>query len=436
MSDEQKAKLHEAAPAVNLDFPEKFEEWFYPRRYKIAYGGRGSAKSHSAARALIKRSAETTTRWLCAREIQTSIKQSVHRLLCDQIASMRMGHLFEITDTEIRGRYNGSLLVFAGIRTNVASIKSMEGLDGVWVEEAEKVSDDSWQVLIPTLRKPGSEIWATFNPDLVTDATYQRFVVNTPPDCLLLEMNWQDNPWFPEVLRREKDWLYRTDPDAAEWVWGGKCRTNSEANVLRNKYIVEPFHDSLWRQADALLFGADFGFAVDPSTLIRCFVIASKLYVDSEAYGVSIELNDLPRFYNRVPGARRWPIKADCSRPETISHLRGAGFAISAAKKWSGSVEDGVAYLRGFEQIVIHPRCKHTSQEARLYSYKINKNTREVLPEIQDKNNHCWDAVRYALDGLITRRGDVGIYAGIAQRGQAEASEVESAAADNDEELV
>ena len=434
---------------VDLAFPEKLRPLFEPHRYKVAYGGRGGAKSWGFARALIIRCAERPTRALCAREIQGSIRESVHKLLADQIRDMRLGHAFRVTDTEISCKYTGSTIVFSGLRNNITKVKSMEGIDVCWVEEAEKVSEESWQVLIPTIRKEVkdehgrvisfSEIWATLNPDLVTDPTAQRFIVNTPPDCALMRINWQDNPWFPEILRREMEYAYRVDPEAAAWVWGGEFRTNSNACILRNKYRIEAFSDSLYREADRLLFGADFGFAVDPSTLIRCFILGTKLYIDSEAYGVGVELLDMPRFYARVPQARRWPIKADAARPETISHLRGAGFQISAATKWQGSVEDGIAYLRGFEEIIIHPRCKHTAEEARLYSYKVDKVTREVLPVVQDKHNHCWDAVRYALDGYITRRGDVGIYHQIGEQAlehQAAAAGTVESALDEGEEIV
>lgn len=400
------------------------------------YGGRGSGKSWAAARALLIRCAQQQTRWLCAREIQVSIRESVHKLLCDQIYSMQLGHAFTMTDTEIRGRYTNSTIVFAGLRNNITKIKSMEGLDGVWVEEAEKVSEMSWQVLIPTVRKEGSEIWGTLNPDLVTDPTYQRFVVNPPPDSWVQKLNWEDNPWFPDVLRREMEYAYRADPEAADWVWGGNCRTNTNANVLRNRYRIEPFSDSLWREADRLLYGADFGFAVDPSTLIRCFILGNRLYIEYEAYGIQVELLDMPRFYSRVPYARKWPIKADSARPETISHLRGAGFSISAATKWPGSVEDGIAFLRGFEEIIIHPRCKHTAEEARLYSYKVDKITNEVLPVIVDKHNHCWDAVRYALDGYITRRGDVGLYEAIGRQADEAARQAGSTSSTTEEEFI
>lgn len=200
------------------------------------------------------------------------------------------------------------------------------------------------------------------------------------------------------------EYLKRVDYDAYEHIWLGKPRTISDAVVFSGKYRVESFADDLWQQADRLFFGADFGFANDPSTLIRSFILGRTLYIEHEQYGVGVELDHLPAFYDKVPGARDWPIKGDNSRPETIIYLERQGFRISAAAKWPGSVEDGIAYLRGFEHIVIHRRCAHTLQEARLYSYKVDRQTHEVLPVLVDKHNHCWDAIRYSLDEYITGR--------------------------------
>ena len=174
-------------------------------RNKVAYGGRGGGKSWGIARILIILAASQSLRVLCAREIQNSIKESVHKLLVDQIDNLHLNHLFTITDTKISSK-TGSEFIFSGIRSNITKIKSMEGIDICWVEEAEKVSKASWEVLIPTIRKPHSEIWLSFNPNEITDPTYEKFILNTPPDTLLININWSDNPWFPESLRKEKDY--------------------------------------------------------------------------------------------------------------------------------------------------------------------------------------------------------------------------------------
>jgi phage terminase large subunit len=202
------------------------------------------------------------------------------------------------------------------------------------------------------------------------------------------------------------EWMREHDYEGYRHVWEGFPRTNSDAQIFANRYIVESFSDELYKSAPRLFFGADFGFARDPSTLVRCFIVERKLYIDYEAYGVGVEIDELPALYRSVPLADRWIIKGDAARPETISYLANrCGFNISAAKKWQGSVEDGIAYLKGFDKIVIHPRCRHTIDEFSLYSYKIDKHTEEVLPIVEDKNNHCIDALRYALDGYITAPG-------------------------------
>lgn len=386
---------------VEADFPEKLEFLFEPRRYKVCHGGRGSGKSWGFARALLIKAMEGKTRILCTREVQKSIKDSVHRLLSDQIQEMGLGEYFEILQTEIRAK-NGSQFLFAGLaNTTAESIKSFEGCNTCWVEEAQTVSDRSWEILIPTIRAPGSEIWVTFNPAEETDPTYQRFVVNPPPDASVVRLNWYDNLWFPEELKKEKDYLYSVDPEAAEHVWGGCTRKMSDAQVLRGRYRVESFEPdpALW---SGPYQGADWGFAVDPSVLARVWVWERKLYVEWEAYGMGVDIIDTPALFDMIPNARDYVTRADSARPETISHMIREGWKrMERAYKWGGSVLDGVDHLRAYESIVIHPRCIHAAEEARLWSFKTDKLSGDVLPELIDKHNHCWDAIRYALEPVI-----------------------------------
>jgi phage terminase large subunit len=220
---------------MNVDFPEKLRPIFHPNRTKVAHGGRGSAKSWGFARALLIQAAQTPLRVLCAREVQKSIKDSVHRLLSDQIQAMGLGGHYEVLDTEIRGK-NGSLFLFAGLATHtVESIKSFEGVDRCWVEEAQTVTKRSWDVLTPTIRKDGSEIWVTLNPDMETDETYQRFVANAPEGAFVVQMNWRDNPWFPSVLEVERQETLRRDPDNYQNIWEGVPRRVSEGAIYRHE---------------------------------------------------------------------------------------------------------------------------------------------------------------------------------------------------------
>jgi phage terminase large subunit len=219
---------------VNATFPDKLDFLFQSHRYKVAYGGRGSGKSWSMARALLIKAANEPTRVLCAREIQKSIKQSVHTLLNDQIQSLGLGAFYEVLEAEIRG-LNGSTFSFTGLATNtVESIKSFEGCDVVWVEEAQTVSKKSWDILIPTIRKPNSEIWVSFNPNIDTDDTYTRFVVNPPENAKVVKVNYTDNPWFPEVLEIERQHSEKTNPDYAN-IWEGDCKAAVDGAIYANE---------------------------------------------------------------------------------------------------------------------------------------------------------------------------------------------------------
>jgi phage terminase large subunit len=384
---------------IQAKFPSKLRPIFQDWRYIVFHGGRGSAKSWSVAKALLIQGAQKKKRILCTREIQKSIKDSVHKLLVDKIAELQLGSFYEVTQTSITGK-NGTEFLFAGLRANVEQIKSMEGIDDVWVEEAEKVSENSWAILIPTIRKAGSRIIITFNPDLETDPTSKRFLLSPPPNACVTEVNWRDNPWFPPTLAAEMAYDFKVDPDNAQHVWEGKFRKRTKASIFAGKWTVDAFEPG--GDWNGPYFGADFGFAQDPATLMKLWIFDNKLWVEHEAYGVGIELDDLAKAYDTVPGSRQHVIRADNSRPETISFMAQRGFKITAAKKWPGSVEDGISFLKNFEQIVIHPRCAHQAAEARAYSFKVDKLTGDVLPVIVDAHNHCWDADRYALEPLIS----------------------------------
>jgi phage terminase large subunit len=374
-----------------------------PARYKVMHGGRGGAKSWSIALALIARALREKTRILCAREMQLSIRDSVHRLLHEQIERLGLLEVFEVTHHEIRCKPTGSEFIFSGIKTNVTKIRSMEGIDVCWCEEAEAISEESWNVLIPTIRKEGSEIWVSFNPNLESDPTYQRFIAKPPPGAVVVEIGWEDNRWISGELLAEKDYLYSVDPDAAAHVWGGKTRQLSKAQVLYGKVAVEPFESAGW---DGPYQGVDWGFADSPTTLVRLWVHDSELYVEREAYGVGVDIDETPALFDSVPDARKYVTRADSARPETISHMRKHGYPrMRAAYKGKGSVEDGVAHLRSYRRIVIHPRCTHAIDEARLWSYKRDRLTGDILPVLEDKHDHIWDAARYALEPLIRKRG-------------------------------
>jgi phage terminase large subunit len=209
---------------VEARFPPKLEFLFEPFRYKVAYGGRGGAKSWGFARALLIQGAQQKLRILCTREIQNSIKDSVHKLLSDQITALGLEEFYNPLQTEIRGK-NGTEFIFSGLADKTAAnIKSFEGVDRVWVEEAQTVSKRSWDLLVPTIRAPGSEIWVSFNPELDTDPTYQRFVLNAPPNSHVVKINYEDNPWFTPELEAERAFCERSDPADYRNIWLGECK--------------------------------------------------------------------------------------------------------------------------------------------------------------------------------------------------------------------
>ena len=216
---------------VELDFPDKLRFLFEPARYKVAHGGRGGAKSWGFARALLLSGTWSPLRVLCAREYQNSIQESVHRLLAEQIDAMGLGAQYEVQQARIIGK-NGTEFIFAGLKSDPTKIKSAEGIDICWVEEAEKVSPQSWDVLIPTIRKPNSEIWVSFNPHLQSDATYQRFIVDPPPSAKVVEISWRDNPWFPVELNNERLHLKNTDTEAYLHIWEGQCRPAGDNQMI------------------------------------------------------------------------------------------------------------------------------------------------------------------------------------------------------------
>ena len=651
-----------------------------PARYKVTYGGRGGGKSFTIASWLDIYGVKRPIRVLCAREYQVSIRDSVHRLLADRIAALGLSQFYTVTQTSIIGT-NGTEFIFKGLHHNAQEIKSMEGVDICWVEEASSVSAESWDVLIPTIRKPGSEIWLSFNPLSPDDATWTRFVKNPPPGAWVQKVLYSDNPWFPAVLDEERRHLQEIDPELYQHIWLGEPRTISDAQVFKGRYLVQEFdtpkdarffHGVDWgfsclvgetmvitekgnkqlkdvKPGDKVLtrdgykavihaqsrgvksiYGVDCGYNTriiatedhkiltadgwrqvkdlrrtetlcitrsnlmarfikgiltasiriistgrkaesakgkasiarygnsitakfqkavtsiistatrlitalricsasqkanirksiiktsweafqksnrregaiqkktgqseerkhlqphkngaefaqsagslsrlrtfiknfvphnaesaktpatvkkntlvngavkflqhlltviekpvqknvrinlqslgeaevfditvengeyfangvlvhncDPTALVRCFIRGNVLYIDREAYGAGVELDETPQLFDSIETARKWPIYADSARPETISFMKRRGFHIMPAKKWPGSIEDGIAVLKSFDKIIVHPRCVHTADEFYKYSYKVDKNNGDVLPIIVDANNHC-----------------------------------------------
>lgn len=387
-------------------------------RYRGAHGGRGSAKTRSfalmtAVRAYMFAEAGVSGVVLGAREYMNSLEESSMEEIKQAIRSIPwLDGYFDIGEKYIRTKNRRVSYVFSGLRHNLDSIKSKARILIAWVDEAENVSEVAWQKLAPTVREAGSEIWVTWNPEKDGSPTDKRFRKSPPPDSKIVELNYTDNPWFPDVLDQERladrD---RLDDQTYAWVWDGAYRENSDAQILAGKYRVAEFEPApSW---DGPYFGMDWGFSQDPTAGVKAWVGDGRLWIEYEAGKVGLENDDIAEFMiARLPGIEQHVTRADSARPETISHVKSKGRGgqranlplLQGVVKWPGSVEDGIAHLRSYKEIVIHPRCAQTIREARLYSYKVDRLTGDVLTDIVDANNHYMDATRYALQPLIKRK--------------------------------
>ena len=379
-----------------LDTPEVFEPLLVPSRYKGVHGGRGSGKSHFFGELWLEENVAGRVDFVCLRETLKSLEFSVKKLLEAKVEQFNAGAYFDIQDRRILAKHGG-VTIFEGMQNHTAdSIKSLEGFDRAWFEEAQAASDKSLTLLRPTIRKPGSELWFSWNPDQPTDPIDVLLRgEKLPPGAVVVEANYTDNPWFPDELRLEMEYDRSRDPDKYAHVWEGKYRQNSEARVFRNWRIEEFDADPAW----ILRQGADWGFSVDPSVLVQVAIIGRTLYVIHEAYRVGCEVDFLPSLFQTVPESERWATTADSSRPETISYMQRHGFPkMLAAVKGPRSVEEGIEFLRSFD-IVVHPRCKHAVEELRTYSYETDPLTGAVLGKLKDKDNHVIDSLRYACEG-------------------------------------
>lgn len=402
---------------AQLELPPKLIPVFTgPARYRGAYGGRGSAKTRTfalmtAVRAMMFAEAGRSGVILCGREYMNSLEESSMEEVKQAIRSVPwLDAYFEIGEKYIRTRNRRISYVFAGLRHNLDSIKSKARILLAWIDEAESVSESAWMKLIPTVREPDSEIWVTWNPERRGSATDKRFRESPPASAKIVEMNYHDNPWFPaELEQTRKDDESSLDPQTYAWIWEGAYRENSAAQILSGKVKVREFEPQQgW---DGPYFGIDWGFADDPTAGVKLWISGRTLYVEHEAYGKHVENDDLAAlFIAKLPGIADYVSRADSARPETISHVKSQGQhgrahlpRIQACEKWPGSVEDGIAHLRGYLEIVVHPRCRHWIEESRMYSYKTDRLTGDPLPDVLDKWNHLMDATRYALGPMIKR---------------------------------
>ena len=396
---------------ARIKLPPKLKPIFAPTRgsvqYRATYGGRGSAKSFTAALMAAVWGYAEPMRILCTREFQASIKESLHAELKYAIASVPwLADHYDVGVDYLRGK-NGTEFIFRGLRHNVGSIKSLAKIDLTICEEAEDIPEESWLALEATVfRQPRAELWAIWNPRFDGSPVDKRFRKSPPPSALIAEVNWHDNPYFPaglEALRKREQ--ERLDPSTYAHVWEGAYLENSDAQVFSGKTIVRDFEPQ--KGWDGPYYGGDFGFSQDPTAAVELWIHDGTLYIHREAFKIGLELDDTAAFVcARIPGYEREVSRWDCARPESISHMKRHGLPrATAVSKWQGSVEDGIQYLRSFKQIMIHTRCTNMQREARLYSYKVDRLTGDITSKIVDAENHGWDAVRYALAPMIKQRG-------------------------------
>lgn len=391
---------------MNLDI--KTPRWSIPLlspcRYKGAYGGRGSGKSHFFAEMLVEEHvANPDQKSVGIREIQKSLKYSAKALIETKIHTMGVAGLFEITQTEIRRKGATGVIIFQGMQDHTAdSIKSLEGFDRAWVEEAQNLSERSLRLLRPTIRKESSEIWFSWNPDQPTDAVDNFLRGENPPNnMILVHVNYDQNPFLSDTLRQEMQSDVNGDPEVFNHVWKGGYNTRSKAQVFADKYKIEEFEPK--HNWDGPYYGMDFGFAQDPTVAVKVWIYSDCLWIENDAGQTNLELDDTAGYFKeRIPGIDKHAVRADSARPESISYLKRKGIPmIEPVKKGAGSVEDGITYMLKFNKIVIHPQCEWSPMEFRLYSYKIDRYSGDILPQIIDANNHAMDAIRYALQPMI-----------------------------------
>lgn len=383
------------------------------KRYRVAHGGRGSGKTYTFAKMLALRGAIYASNGvsgvlLCGREYMNSLSESSMEEVKDAIRSEPwLASVYEVGEKYIRTKCGRVAFAFAGLRHNLDSIKSKAKLLIAWIDEAETVSDIAWKKLLPTVREDNSEVWVTYNPEVDGSPTDTRFrKADLGDDGIVVEVNYCDNPWFPSVLEIERQRDLKNLPyEEYLWIWEGAYRQISDAQIFRGKYRVEEFDPNI-KTWDGPYCGMDFGFANDPTAAVKLWIHERVLYVEYEAYKVGLEIDDTADYISGIiPDFNRQTVRADNARPETISYLKRKGMPrIKAVEKGKGSVEDGIEYIKSFDQVIIHPRCTNTAKEFRLYQYKVDRLTEDIMPVPLDANNHAIDAIRYALEPIMKRR--------------------------------
>lgn len=390
---------------MNVEFPEKLGCLFDPARYIVIKGGRGSAKSWSVARSYLIRGSASPRRVLCTREVQKSIKDSVHKLLSDQIQLLGLGWFYEVLENEIRGK-NGTEFIFAGLASHtIESIKSYEGVDDVWIEEAQVVKKRSWDVLIPTIRKPGSQICITYNPEIESDETHQRFYLNPPDGAVVVEMNYNDNPWFPAELEAERLHCKKTNPKDYEWIWEGKCKPavagaiyyDEVASAEEGKRICNVPYDPLLKVHVVFDLGWNDAMAISlvqrHASELRVIEYIEDSHKTLDSYSAMLKDKRMNWGKCWLPHDGRHKDYKTGKSAEEIMKALGWSVAITP----NMSIEDGIRLARmTFGRMYFDKnKTERLVQCAKRYRRSINQQTNEPGAPLHDEWSHGADNLRY-----------------------------------------
>lgn len=401
---------------LEVDMPEWGEELLAPCQFKGISGGRGGAKSHFFGELMIIEHVRDPNRQsVCIREVQKSIDLSVKKLLEDKIKKLKVGHLFKITDKYIKSVKGEGIIAFMGMQDHTAdSIKSLEGFNCSWVEEAQSLSKRSIDLLLPTIvRTPGAELWFSWNPLLATDAVDKLFEDGkNDPDFMHVHVNYTENPYpIPELIKLA-EFCRINDPDNYANIWLGAHASRTDDQVFGGKWRVDTEEiDHTW---DGPYHGMDFGFSNDPTTGVRVWIHQERniLYIEKEAWKTKLEINDTAEYLCKmIPELEKYVVRADSAEPRDISYLKtkkaGSEYwlpKIEGVVKGPGSVNGGVKHILSYTEIIVHSQCKETIKEMINYKYKKDRLSGEILSVIIDKHNHIIDAIRYALEPMMSGR--------------------------------
>ena len=389
------ASLKIKLPPILADLP------FYTDRYIIIYGGRDSSKSHSVARTLIIKAYTEKCNILCTREIQNSIKDSVYSLLSNVIEEYGLSKAFEIVKDEIRCVTTGSKFIFKGLRHNVTDVKGKEGINYCWVEEGENISSTSLDVLIPTIRKENSQLYITFNPNMIDDPVYDRFITHLRPDSRVIKINYNDNPFLSETSKKEIQYCKENDIEKYKWVYLGECRTTTEARILHN-IVIHNFDIDTSRQPH---FGLDLGFN-DPNALTQSYIYDNELYICREYYSNQLDPEELKSKLSNLEWITGKHIICDSSQPAMIKMFNSIGkFTVAGSRKSIGQPQKEGAYkyamamyFKQFKKIHIHEtNCPNACREFPRWSFQVDKNE-NIHDIVQDGSDHTLDSTIYALE--------------------------------------